>query len=332
MNSTNPEHALRENGGQYLVRDFVETREGLLFAVIASGLEEGRVLGFLRYVRREGTLRKLDTANANLLLQRQHVHYVYYSQQRDVALHGIPRDDVTRHYRPSARLAEIAQQPHSVGLEEKLCCLGGIIGGKAAAPSWLGVTGSLLIGSPRADSDIDLVCYGRDNFARARLRLRSAIDQGLLNKLPASLWRDAYQRRGCSLTFEEYVWHEQRKHTKFACDGTKVDISLIDAEPPEAVGCGKKRGHAVVRGLVTEDAYAFDYPACYSIEHPAIQAIVCYTPTYAGQAEAGEILEASGWVEETTEGRQRLVVGTSREAVGEYVKVLRTGAHFVPGA
>jgi hypothetical protein len=203
-----------------------------------------------------------------------------------------------------------------------MCRLGGIIGGPNGTPPWLGVTGSLLVGSHQAESDIDLVCYGRDNFVVARQRLRIATDEGVLGELSVALWRDAYQRRGCSLTFEEYLWHERRKHNKFACDGTKIDISLIDAEPPGVNVRGTKRHRAVIQAMVVKDTHAFDSPACYSIQHSSIRDVVCYTPTYAGQAQVGETLEASGWVEQADDGVRRLIVGSSREAVGEYVKVV----------
>ena len=36
----------------------------------------------------------------------------------------------------------------------------------------------------------------------------------------------------------------------------------------------------------------------------------------------GEIVEAAGWVERLDDGRLRLIVGTTREAPGEYLKVL----------
>ena len=53
----------------YLPRDFVETASGLLFAVVAHGLESQRVLAFLRYVRVDGALRKFGTDDANELLR-----------------------------------------------------------------------------------------------------------------------------------------------------------------------------------------------------------------------------------------------------------------------
>jgi len=313
---------LREGGTTYLARDFVETTEGLIFAVVAPGTEDERILGFLRYVRVGSTLRKLGTADANQLLQRQHADYLYHSQLRDAAVHGVPVWRVVHHYRPSTRLAAISAKSCPDALEAQVRRLAELVGGGAGPPAWLGVTGSLLIAAHRPESDIDLVCYGRTEFAVAQQRLCDAVEHGTLDKLSHMMWRDAYARRGCSLSFDEYVWHERRKSNKFACAGTKVDLSCIVAEPSWVRARGRKLCRDVLRGTVLEATYAFDYPARYPIAHPAVQEIVCYTPTYAGQALAGETVEAAGWVEQTDDGAQRLTVGTSREACGEYVKVV----------
>ncbi|MEA1866420.1 MAG: hypothetical protein U9N46_14750, partial [Euryarchaeota archaeon] len=56
------------------------------------------------------------------------------------------------------------------------------------------------------------------------------------------------------------------------------------------------------------------------IDHPVISEILCYTHTYAGQALAGETVEARGMMEELIDHRRRLVVGTSRESVDESVE------------
>lgn len=34
----------------YLAKDFIQTKEGLIFAVVAQEIEQGKVLCFLRYV------------------------------------------------------------------------------------------------------------------------------------------------------------------------------------------------------------------------------------------------------------------------------------------
>jgi len=308
----------------YLARDFVETRGGLLFAVVATGIEAGRILGFLRYIRDGQTLHKLETAAAVDWLRREQADYLYHSPARDVVVHGVPASHVVRHYQPAARLAEILTQPARDVLEDKVRRLTDLIDSPGATPAWLGVTGSLLVAAHRAASDIDLVCYGRERFALARTRLRKALAEGQLSPLSDRLWHDAYARRGCSLSLEEYLWHEGRKFNKFACDGTKVDISCVLPEPPPVLARCRKVRRATVRAVVTDDTFAFDYPARYPIAHDTLSEILCFTPTYAGQALRGETVEAAGWVEQADDGAQRLTIGTSRESPGEYIKVVRT--------
>ena len=46
--------------------------------------------------------------------------------------------------------------------------------------------------------------------------------------------------------------------------------------------------------------------------------------TYTGQAVSGEVVEASGVLELGPADQQRLVIGTSREAQGEYLKVVES--------
>ena len=68
--------------------------------------------------------------------------------------------------------------------------------------------------------------------------------------------------------------------------------------------------------------YAFDYPAEFKLDHEEITHVVCFTATYTGQAIKGELIEIAGQVEQASDGLKRIVVGSSREALGEYIKVI----------
>jgi predicted nucleotidyltransferase len=72
---------------------------------------------------------------------------------------------------------------------------------------------------------------------------------------------------------------------------------------------------------VIDAEFAFDSPAIFHLDHPEVREIFCFTHTYAGQALPGEMIEAKGVLEETDQG-QRLVVGTTREARGEWIRSL----------
>jgi hypothetical protein len=76
-----------------------------------------------------------------------------------------------------------------------------------------------------------------------------------------------------------------------------------------------------IEATVTNADLAFDSPAVYKVEHPEIDHLLSYTHTYAGQALPGELIEAQGVVERVGE-KKRLVVGTSREPKGEWIRSL----------
>ena len=138
------------------------------------------------------------------------------------------------------------------------------------------------------------------------------------------MWQDAYQRRDCSLSFEEYCKHEKRKFNKCLSGSSKVDINMIPASNEQIIEVGrfKKTGMEKIIANVIDDTFAYDFPARFYIDHENIEEVIVYTATYVGQAERGEKIEAAGYLEQDQNGKKRLVVGTSREATGEYIRVV----------
>jgi predicted nucleotidyltransferase len=188
----------------------------------------------------------------------------------------------------------------------------------------IGVTGSLLVGAAHASSDMDIVVYGRAAFASARAALAGLLRRGDWSALDDAEWRDAWERRGAPGTLADYVRHEVRKHTKAVVEGSRLDLTLLqdadEAEPERPPF--RKLGRHALQATVLDDRAAFDLPARYAIDDPDVPQLVAWTATYVGHARAGERVEAHGWLEEDAMGRRRLLVGTSREAPGESIRVL----------
>jgi predicted nucleotidyltransferase len=104
--------------------------------------------------------------------------------------------------------------------------------------------------------------------------------------------------------------------------GTYFDLLFTrdwDQIHPQPIG--RPAGAARIEARVTNADFSFDSPAIYRLNHPEVKEIFCYSHTYAGQALAGESIEAKGVLEETENGL-RLVVGTTREARGEWIRSL----------
>ncbi|MBK8814668.1 MAG: hypothetical protein IPN42_03795 [Methylococcaceae bacterium] len=311
-------------------KDFIETAEGLCFAVVQFGVECSgcceKVLCFLRYIKFDDDnhfgWRKVKTDIANTYLKQYFPHYLHHSEVLDADLHAVEVRDIVRHYKPRERLQFILASLQRDSVEQDLFELCRLFQRNGLDIAQIGVTGSLLIGVQQSGSDIDLVFYDRDLFHHARKITAHLIESGKLSDLDETDWQASFDRRSCALSLADYVWHERRKCNKALINGRKFDLNLV-AENVEQTGATyKKCGATVIQCKIVDDRYGFDYPAMYSIDHAEIRSVVCFIATYTGQAFKGETVEIAGLVEQGDDGVLRIVVGSSREAPGEYIKVM----------
>lgn len=306
-----------------LAKDFIETSDGLIFAVVENGSEHGKVLCFLRYVLQDGHWQKVNTEQANQYLSDHHPHYLYYSPDRQAHCHAVDLTEIYKLHQPRVRLKDLMTNLSSNDVERDCVALCHLFEKHDFDINEMGVTGSVLIAAQKPSSDIDLVFYSRDSFNKARKIVKELIQLGDCDELKDSDWLESYDRRSCDLTYDEYVWHEKRKFNKAVVNQRKFDLSYVsDAENGDSVLHYKKIKQLTLSAEVVSDLHAFDYPAEFAIEHQLAQSIVCYTATYTGQAFKGEWVEVAGQLEESSEGVRRIVVGSSREAHGEYIKVI----------
>lgn len=308
--------------GKFLAKDFIETKEGLAFAVVENGTEQGKVLCFLRYHKTSLGWQKLTTTLANALLKTRALDYLYYSANKDAHLHAIPEAKITNHYSPETVLQSLLYSDSQDLVINDLQQLLLLLQKSGVDLSTAGITGSLLINAQRQDSDIDLVFYDRSEFFQARECIRNLIERKELAALSETDWQESYERRSCDLSFSEYLWHEQRKLNKALINRRKFDLSFVDPQVIEECIQYKKIGSVKIQASVVNDSKGFDYPSIFLIDDPQVQAVVSYTATYTGQAITGERVEISGLLEQASNGQFRIVVGSSREARGEYIKVL----------
>jgi predicted nucleotidyltransferase len=302
----------------FLPKDFIQTADGLIFAVVAQGLENNKVRCFLRYVQSEnGQWRKVQTDEANKLLAEKFPDYLFHSSEFDAFLHAVSVEKIVEHNQPSQRLRELLTHSPRDEIEKNCSQLSALFENAGVDLAQFGVTGSLLIGQQKATSDIDLVCYDLAMFHQARKAIQTLIQQNLLQNLQLTDWQESYARRDCDLSFENYVWHEKRKFNKGLINGRKFDLSLIEKFTEEK-HTFSKLGNVKIQTYVTSDSRGFCYPAEFEIAHVTIQKVVCFTATYIGQVAKGEKIEVCGQLEQDEFGKQRIVIGSSREARGEY--------------
>lgn len=321
---------------RFLPRDYIQTQDGSCWAVVAAGAEQGRVLTWLRYIRYEGSLHKLGTSAACEHVAQHCPAWNFNSRSMDARVHGIPVAAIQQHFTPSSFFdQETSASPGEPlralceDLRSMLCEefeRHAILPAKRGIdPAQFGVTGSTLLGVQHIDSDIDLVVYGLANMQYCRQGMQMRMATGEVEPLSSEQWRLTYERRGCALSFDQYRWHEQRKWNKFLFRGIRVDLTCIDAPHEATIPPGRKLAQVELTARVTDSTWAFASPAVYEIQcedeaYCGVTTLIATTPTYAGQALSGERVRFAGWLEQC-DGFQRVVVGSSREAQGEFIKV-----------
>ncbi|NLV26398.1 MAG: DNA polymerase subunit beta [Methanomicrobiales archaeon] len=297
------------------LRDFIQDKNGWYYAVAAydNTIKIGCVLRYIpdsagdRIDNSGKRYRKVDFSEAFDLIARIHPDWVSL-------VHRVPTTEVTSVLKPDKRISDIALSHPKVAKLVKALHL---------PPCSFGVTGSLLCGLGCKSSDIDGVVYG-DAFQYARKQLNRSIREGSVEELSEELWQTVYRKRNPETSYEEFLLHEKRKLNRGQVDGTYFDLLFVRAYQDMhgyTMEKGAIIGKKTIEATVTDDLFVFDSPAIYKIDHPEISKVLSFTHTYTGQAFAGELIQAKGIVEQ--HGKEKwLVVGTTREAKGEFISSL----------
>ncbi len=296
------------------LRDFIETKEHWVFSVVDYYDAEG-VRCLLRYIPSPDGEREKDGIKYKKMGFDE--AYAFIREHKPEYINGVmvvPKKDVVEHYQPHEGLMRILDYDPRV--RQMVHALANI------DIESIGITGSKLVGLGADSSDNDFVVYG-DAWYLARDELQRAIAAGLIDGIDEAGWEKIYKKRKPELTFEEFYLHEKRKGNRCLLDGALTDLLFVRSwdQIGKRVPIGKDLGVRTITTKVTDATFAFDSPAIYEVDHPEIKRVLSFTHTYAGQALSGETIEARGKLEETPEGKQ-LVIGTSREPKGEWIKSL----------
>ncbi len=308
------------------LRDFVIMDNDWIFAV--SGYDQtGGVPAVLRYLPdRDGDreldgvrYRKIDFDDSSGFLEENRPSWKF----------RVPEDAISRIFRTEERVPSLVKEDLRVAVIVDLLEKAGIPLDK------MGVTGSMLPGLQIAGSDIDFVVYGkywflaRDAIIQEIAKNKDSGDSEgsdplCVTEISEEMWHRIYAKRVPEISFEEFLVHELRKGNRGMIGGTYFDLLFVrdHDQLPVQQERGADRNRCTITAPVVNADLAFDNPAVYEIDHPVISEILCYTHTYAGQALAGETVEARGMMEELSDHRRRLVVGTSREPVDEWMRSL----------
>ncbi|BDH78816.1 MAG TPA: DNA polymerase subunit beta [Methanothermobacter sp.] len=328
-------------------RDFVYTVDDLFFATTSYLHPRDRIIAFLRYIPDPGGERsrdgrrysKVDSEGAYRFLEENYPTYLYEAESIGKIMLAVPHELIEEIMTPTRRLKEIMEEGPSDELLEKVLIIADAFHEEASISfDDMGVSGSILpsLHDPE-NSDIDFVIYGLENHRKALEAFAQLKDHGPFKSLSEDYWLKVYKKRikDNSLSFEEFCWYEERKNNRGLVDGTLFDIlatrSWDEIEGSWSDTVYEPLGRIKIKARVYDAMAAFDNPAIYKVEDVSIlegprvdiDEVVSFTHTYAGQAKEGEMIIAKGVLERYSGAKEgyRVVVGTTREALNEYIKV-----------
>jgi uncharacterized protein len=299
------------------LRDFLITKDEWIFAVSDYFHSKG-IRAILRYVPDENgerefngkRFKKYDFGPAFEFMREHRPDWV-----QDV--HVVPESEVRQILHPPEVIPELVNSNSRIREIVKVLDLAGV------PRTSMGITGSLLVGLQNESSDIDFIVYGPQWF-RARDAITTAKKvQSPIEEVSEEMWQRIYKKRIPEISFDEFMLHESRKGNRGIVEGTYFDLLFVREwdQIKDPLLRGNDTVKMKIEAKVKNADFAFDSPAFYKVEHDEIDHVLSYTHTYAGQVLPGEILEACGIVEEVG-NIKRLVVGTSREPKGEWIRSL----------
>lgn len=313
--------------------DYIQTTDGLFFAVKGSKHPEGLVVGILRYLPDPDGDRVLDgmkyrrvydIGSTTDYLRENHPEYVNYIPRIGIELQSVPASRIARYYEPRERLNEILSNSR-IEVERVLTDFVKALSEKSGVPTAsFGVSGSLLIGLQTESSDIDINVYGQSEARRVYDSLVELIEtldwvrplEGeLFDSVLKSRWRDT----GLSLGLFSRI--ESSKVLHGIVQGREYFVRLLISDDDYV---SEPIRRATIRARVTDDSKSIFNPCIYGVTQVSgdtgsqVTELKSYRGKFTEQAHEGDLVEALGTLEKV-QGKDgvyyRLMLGAS----GDYL-------------
>ena len=332
----------------------VQTTDGLFFTVKGLLHPPDRVIAYLRYLpdlqgdrERDGVRyrRVYHFGEQQEILQARYPDYLSPDPVLGIRVQSVPRRLIHTVYDPCDYLATLRQRGPADVVEEHALALAALLQenqkSKIENRKFLGVSGSVLIGMHRPDSDIDLVVYGEAAGRAVHRALGCLLDDSSSdlrrpNREELAALHAAH-RPDTPLSFADFVRLQARKVNEGRFLGREVFIRFVKWPAEVGERYGERRfeplGPATLRARVTDDHDAIFTPCRYGVGDVTflpplgppqswegrcspvadLREVVSFRGRFSEQARAGEWAVARGNLERVIHRSEpayhRLVVG-----------------------
>lgn len=307
---------------------FIETKEGLIFAVKGLLHPAGRVVCSLRYVAQEngnrGKYEKLLPDEGFRFVEKNHPDYIVFDNRIGRKIQSVPLETTKTIHNPVDMLRFLRSNKCSEPLVASAVSLASKVKEAADIP-WvdIGITGSILVGLHLAESDIDLVVYGEKSARKVYAAMTELIGDGVIRPYTQNTLRYLYDIRGkpMGLSFDEFVGIESRKRLQGTFFGKDFQLRLV--KRPEESGVDEltftQLGRVKARAVVASATESIFTPCTYEVkdaeiisgEKSVFDTVVSFMGRYCENALRGESVKIVGNLERAGDGTSRVIVGNN---------------------
>ncbi len=323
--------------------DFIETEEGLFFGVKGLLHPPDRIFAFLRYVPSPNGERKINGTNYRKIypledrfeyLRNKYPEYISYSEKLDRKIQTVPINKIKKVYQPEKRIAELKKKKEKNlnNAEKKAVYLSNsIVEESGIKNNKIGITGSILVGLDKPDSDIDLVIYGekegRKSYSALKKLKKNREKISGYNKQEA-IQMAKFRWGNTGLPIEKLADIEKEKVLHGKIGKKDFFLRLVkdwnDIETNYRDVSYSRVGKSKIEGTVSDATDSIFTPNTYEIKKPhtlngddyRIEKITSYRGRFTEQANEGEKIRAKGRVEKVCEKEKeyyRMILGKPEE-------------------
>jgi predicted nucleotidyltransferase len=328
----------------------VETIDGAILTVKGLLHPPERVIAYLRYVP--------DPAGDRQRADRRYRRVYHFSEQREiiaarypdlidydpvlgVEVQSVARSHIDTVYDPVHFLRALRQNGPTGPVTDDALALAVLIQEAAGVPwSSLGISGSVLVGMQRPESDVDLIVYGEESARAVYWALEDlmAVPAGAIGRPDDDELAILHQahRPETPLSFADFARAQRRKVNEGCFRGRSVFVRFIKEQHEYGERYGDRRyrplGPVTGQGIISDDRDAIFTPCRYELQEARIlagaqvadlDAVVSYRGRFSDQARVGEQVEVRGTLEAVEAGkapcRYQVVVGGR---AGDYLRVV----------
>ncbi len=332
-----------ESGQKPVEGDFVESLERILFSVKGIIHPPNHIIAFPKYIPNEDGERghgrrryaKISSVAESIkYMKKKFPQYLRLDPFFNQKLSEIPTSSIRKIYYAKRILQKINRKANPDKAEKEALTLAKLISKKAQIHmNRIGLSGSIMLGLHRENSDIDLIIHGEDEAIKTYRTLRTLDNERIIHRYSEKDLEKLFDFRvqDTDIPFNQFIRIENKKLLQGKFGNREYFIRLLKKPDEFGEKYGDKtylpQGTIELEAEIEESNESIFTPCKYTLAKSIaksgaksinIKEAVSFRGRFCEQAEVGDRVFIRGKLEKVTINRGkyfRIVIGESRKDI-----------------